>query len=201
MNQPLAGMMNFRSFAQSLVPVLDEEGVAALQVIVHGYKETSDKALQAMWSRKMGLLAPNPNLFETLEGLMHTGKNVDYTIFWRELSKLPRSVEGLRLAFYEGCPPTNDEGWNAWLGQWHAALESEKGMGTSQMRSASPKYVPREWMLVDAYTAAARRDYDPLHALQKLFEYPYEEQDEFEAKYYRKADAKSFTKGGTAFMP
>jgi uncharacterized protein YdiU (UPF0061 family) len=33
------------------------------------------------------------------------------------------------------------------------------------MRALSPKYVPREWMLVDAYTAAYDGDYGLVHEL------------------------------------
>ena len=46
----------------------------------------------------------------------------------------------------------------------------------ARMRRASPKYVPREWMLVEAYTAAAKGDYSVVHRLQELFRKPYDEQ-------------------------
>ena len=42
------------------------------------------------------------------------------------------------------------------------------------------RYVPREWMLVDAYTAANRGDYSEIKALHNLFKKPYDEQPEME---------------------
>ena len=44
------------------------------------------------------------------------------------------------------------------------------------------RYVPREWMLVDAYTAANRGDYSEIKALHNLFKKPYDEQPELEVR-------------------
>jgi len=39
----------------------------------------------------------------------------------------------------------------------------------------SPKYVPREWMLVEAYERAEEGDYSELRRLEALFKDPYED--------------------------
>jgi hypothetical protein len=44
------------------------------------------------------------------------------------------------------------------------------------MRRASPKYVPREWLLAEAYLAAERGDAAPLAALQRVLANPFDEQ-------------------------
>jgi len=54
-----------------------------------------------------------------------------------------------------------------------------------------------------AYEEANGGDFSTIHELQALFERPYDEQPDMEAKYYRKAPADTYTgvgKGGTAFM-
>jgi uncharacterized protein YdiU (UPF0061 family) len=54
------------------------------------------------------------------------------------------------------------------------------------MLAANPKYVPREWMLAEAYTAAELGDFTVIHQLQHLFAAPYAEHTaEVAAKYYR----------------
>jgi uncharacterized protein YdiU (UPF0061 family) len=56
------------------------------------------------------------------------------------------------------------------------------------MKQQSPKYVPREWMLVHAYEKAIEGDNAPLLELYQLFKRPYDEQSaEIEAKFYVKA--------------
>ena len=52
----------------------------------------------------------------------------------------------------------------------------------------STRYIPREWMLVDAYTAAQHGDMAPAQSLISLFERPYAEQSREQTQaYYRKA--------------
>jgi uncharacterized protein YdiU (UPF0061 family) len=65
------------------------------------------------------------------------------------------------------------------------------------MKRASPKYIPREWMLVKAYQDAERGEYETIHALSRLFENPYDEQEEMEKLYFRKADERIYAGGGT----
>ena len=69
-----------------------------------------------------------------------------------------------------------------------------------RMRLASPKYIPREWMLVHAYDAAERGEYGPLHELHALLRRPYDEQPEMVRRYYQRAPAGSDQQGGVGFM-
>ena len=70
------------------------------------------------------------------------------------------------------------------------------------MRAANPKFVPREWMLVGAYTAAEAGDAGPLLALQALFREPYAERagEEAEARFYRRQPDGAAEKGGVGRM-
>lgn len=91
-----------------------------------------------------------------------------------------------------GVPPIG-----AWVERWRA-LHAEHATGTveervAQMNSANPKYVPRQWMLVDAYVRAQQGDYALVHALQALFEAPYDEQPHFEARFYRRAPSAMYS--------
>ena len=56
---------------------------------------------------------------------------------------------------------------------------------SAEMRRVSPKYVPREWMLVEAYKAAERKDFSVVLKLQQVFKSPYDEQPQYESAYYR----------------
>lgn len=121
-----------------------------------------------------------------------------------------------------------------WIEGWREALiESYKEYGPStvlcnhennfitpqeRMRTSNPKYVLREWMLVEAYTKASPSSMQPpmmpfipkvteeadesmIHELFKLIQNPYDEgSDEFDAKYYRRASDEALNAGGTAFM-
>lgn len=86
-----------------------------------------------------------------------------------------------------------------------------------RMRLANPKYVLREWMLVEAYSKASpssvssspifmnnsnqETDDSVIHELYQLIQNPYDEGTEEQAtKYYRRAPDEATIAGGTAFM-
>lgn len=121
-----------------------------------------------------------------------------------------------------------------WIQSWREALiESYKEDGPSsvlckeendfitpaeRMRRSNPKYVLREWMLVEAYTKASPSSMQPpmmpfipkvmeeadeslVHELFQLIQNPYDEgSDKFDAKYFRRATDEALNAGGTAFM-
>lgn len=70
----------------------------------------------------------------------------------------------------------------------------------ARLRAVNPKYVPREWMLVEAYEKAGKGDYSVIHELNTLFLAPYSEQLDFESKYFCRAPAAALIKGGCAKM-
>merc|ERR1712217_404192 len=75
--------------------------------------------------------------------------------------------------------------WVAWLKQWLALVDKGQGREAAAevIKSSSPKYVPREWMLKEAYEAAQRGDFSGVHELFEVFKKPYAEQPE-SARYF-----------------
>jgi len=137
------------------------------------------------------------------------------------------------------CPfygPLDDEARRKmmdWIQSWREMLvESYKEIGPSmklsedggnfiapeeRMRMSNPKYVLREWMLVEAYSKASpssiqsrtfpvsikseQGDESMIHELFELIKNPYDEgTDEQDEKYYKRAHDDALTAGGTAFM-
>eukprot|EP01052_Picozoa_sp_SAG31_P000046 SAG31_NODE_2_length_46263_cov_45.908043_16_plen_257_part_00 len=118
-------------------------------------------------------------LVKPLLGLMQE-QDCDWTIFWRQLASLaPRIIEGQSAGSTAVCDAgklavlapafslaENEElrstGWLEWLKTYekaladHPAADGSPDAVAAVMKGASPKFVPREWMLVDAYTAAGR---------------------------------------------
>jgi uncharacterized protein YdiU (UPF0061 family) len=115
----------------------------------------------------------------------------DWTLFWRQLAVLRGRVgdggeldaavvaEVMAPAFYlsDGNPRERVlKDLLSWLrSHWIPSIKPDgcdAAAASAAMKQASPKYVPREWMLVTAYTAAATGDYSTLHALHELFKTP-----------------------------
>jgi uncharacterized protein YdiU (UPF0061 family) len=217
MNQPMAGAMNFKSLCSAVVPLLQHSGehMAALKSVLQQFPTLLNETINAMFARKLGLQAvpATSNLTQTLLELMEKS-SIDYTLFFRELSTLfPTEVSELHAAgvFYDDSEVMKNSAltqqWNAWLDSWLRRLADEerpRKVVQAQMLLANPKFIPREWMLVEAYKCAtALNDVSVVHRLHRLFETPYGEhsdEPELVRAYYRRAPQTALTEGGTARM-
>ena len=210
MNQPIAAVTNFKMFCTALVPLLgqDANAIQELGKILEAQPEIMSREMNRMWAEKMGLAEFRMELFAELHALM-AETPVDYTIFWRELSNLPRHVAALRPGFYETRGGYGQDSvamearWAVWLQKWHAALgqEGRDPAGVSAaMKRVNPKYIPREWMMVEAYRSATDAgDYTLVQRLHDILDDPYGEQSEaVAALYYKKKEEKFFDLGGTS---
>lgn len=196
MNQPKAAKQNFVSFVKAVLPLLSDEGIRKAQEYVDGFEDLCQKTCdEQCWRPKLGLQGDVEvrELFTELEELM-SESSIDYTIFWRQLSTLPENTDALQPAFYSIQPAEREQRWVKWLQRWRSFNPDP-----DIMRRSSPKYVPREWMLVEAYEAAQKGDFSVVHELQKLFASPFSEHAE-SVKYFRKAAAETESLGGVAFM-
>lgn len=138
--------------------------------------------------------------------------------------------------FYRAFSEESKTDFLSWIELWRKTLvESYDENGSSailakkhdtitissyeRMRTANPKYILREWMLVEAYTKASpsifqsptflgigndksvQGDESMIHELFDLIQNPYDEgTDEQDDKYYRRASEEALKSGGTAFM-
>ena len=128
--------------------------------------------------------------YKRLEKLMQTSR-ADFTITFRQLSNLPKEMKNgekskdlfesflLKHAFYDKDLSSKiQDDFVQWIEDWRSQLESENldlSEVSRNMKQLNPKYVPREWMLVRAYTAAQQGDYSNIRELYKLFKNPYDE--------------------------
>lgn len=210
MNQPMAAMENFKMFCIALLPLLEQDNhaIQELEGVLEALPEMMNREMNRMWAEKMGLAEFGLEIFTELHALM-AETPVDYTIFWRELSNLPKHVAALRSSFYETRGSYAQDSvamearWAVWLQNWHAALAQE-GRAPAEisvaMKKANPKYIPREWMMVEAYRSATDAgDYSLVQRLHDVLEDPYSKQsDEVAALYYKKREEKFFNLGGTS---
>ncbi|CAE8648561.1 unnamed protein product, partial [Polarella glacialis] len=235
MNQPTAAGENFKTFALSLTPLLDQSGREELATIVQSYSALSQRALDKMWARKLGVSANSSSaageLWSELEPLLRR-QATDWTIFWRQLAEIPEKVASgdwqllraeeikgqdadevedrlgslclglLDAAFHEEPPAPVRKDWRLWLRRWLRVLSDEgSAEAVSQsMKRASPKYIPRESILVEAYEAAQKGDHSPLAELQELFRHPFEEQAFFGERFYQRQGRGAASQGGLGFM-
>jgi uncharacterized protein YdiU (UPF0061 family) len=229
LNQPEAGAKNFEVLALSLRSLLiDDAGERQAREVVENHRKLAANELNDVWRRKMGLGSWSEEasslLSQLLELMEDTG--ADYTLLWRQLSVYPTNKTLLDaaaapqstetnsallkpldpLVFYKAMSPSQRAQWCSWVRAWCTVLQKDGTSGqesSAMMRAASPKFVPREWMLVQAYSAAEQGDFEPTRALYRLFKSPYDDEHGDSEKFYRKAPDSTYDGvglGGTAYM-
>lgn len=209
LNQPQAAQRNFEMFCLALKPLLasDTEAEEKLEKIKNEFAKVMQIRMIKMWSSKLGLETFDAKLFNEMIELM-LASSVDYTIFFRELSSMPKDITPLTKSFYEQSVLLNKalmSQWSQWLEKWKLAINvstaQEQEIRSKQMKSVNPKYTLREWFLVPAYQKAVQGNYRLIHELQEVMNNPYDEQsDEIATKYYAKKPMELFDIAGVSHV-
>eukprot|EP00419_Tripos_fusus_P031690 CAMPEP_0172780562 /NCGR_PEP_ID=MMETSP1074-20121228/202989_1 /TAXON_ID=2916 /ORGANISM="Ceratium fusus, Strain PA161109" /LENGTH=620 /DNA_ID=CAMNT_0013617539 /DNA_START=35 /DNA_END=1899 /DNA_ORIENTATION=+ len=192
MNQTQAGMMNMRSLTEALAPLLDEDEDQAWDKVKALYLQESEQAKTEMWRKKLGLHNWSSEAAALLSDLLRLMQEseADWTITWRQLAACLEVPPGssdddllkpiVSLQSESDAITCRSETWVSWLKRWVTMVDDEgsgRSVAADSIRATSPKYVPREWMLKEAYTAAQQGDFSLVKQLFDLFKHPYAEQE------------------------
>ena len=182
--QPQIGAWNVARLLEAMVPLMDEPEL--LHDVLDGYTNAYAAFQNEMWACKLGLDEFRPEdetLIRDLNELLQRVET-DMTLFFRLLSSIEEpTVVSLTEAFYDETTIPTDE-WNAWLSVWWSRVQSQPKR--EAMLSSNPKYVLRNWMAQLAIDAAESGDVSICEELYTLLKNPYDEQSEYEEKWFKK---------------
>jgi uncharacterized protein YdiU (UPF0061 family) len=164
-NQPPVAVWNLARFAESLLPLLDEDqgrAVAEATEVLDTFGELYRGAWLARMRRKLGLADQDPD-DEALVGellALLAAERVDYTSWWRALAADLRGAEATADLVLDR--PTLEQ----WQQRWHQRLPNEEASAIAdQMDAVNPIYVPRNHLVEAALAAAIEGDLGPVKAL------------------------------------
>lgn len=168
-NQPVVAEWNLSRFAETLLPLIDEDldhaielATAALERFSAHYADT----WLALMRTKLGLgLAVSDEitagLATDLLALLQEHR-ADYTSSWRELASLARG--DARPAVLDGAAG------EAWAERWLAL-----GPDADAMDRVNPAYIPRNHLVEEALQAATDGDFEPFDRLLEALACPFDE--------------------------
>jgi len=171
-NQPAAAGWNLARFAETLLPLIDDDpdrAISLAQESLGTFAERYEAARLAGMRAKLGLAAELDDavvtaLADELLNLLHTS-HVDYTSVFRHLGHAARGdAEPARGLFVDLA------GFDAWLTRWRAL-----GPDAAVMDRVNPVYIPRNQLLEEALAAATAGDLDPIRQLLAAVGDPYDE--------------------------
>lgn len=170
-NQPAVAGWNLARFAETLLPLLDDDldrAISVAQDALAGFGREYEAAFTTGLRAKLGLSGADPDttapLLDELPKLL--GDNhIDYTTFFRDLGRAARGdTEPARGAFADLA------GFDAWLGRWRAL-----GPDGDAMDRVNPVYIPRNHLVEEALSAAAAGDLTPFGRLLDAVTGPFDE--------------------------
>ncbi len=199
-NQQVAAEANYQMFWGAIRPLLNGNAKALdrLDNIRDGFTTVMNQKMENMWTKKLGLVTYDaPLVNEMLQLMVHT--KVDYTIFFRKLSSIPKKPKDLKDSFYLPISKEIETKWISWLQRWREQVVNtgDQNEISAKMKRINPKYTWREWLITPAYEMAEKGDYGLIMELQAVLDKPYEEQSlEVQKKYDRLKPKKFFRAGG-----
>jgi uncharacterized protein YdiU (UPF0061 family) len=169
-NQPHIAQWNLARFAETLLPLLDDDQNAAVEratEVLNTFPGLYRDAYARGMAAKLGVgvdISLAGDLVDLLPG-------VDYTSFFRDLaSSLRRDDDPARGHLLDPA------GYDAWRERWLAAQPDPDAMDR-----ANPVYIPRNHLVDEALNAATGGDLAPLHRLMEALTRPFEPRPGLEA--------------------
>lgn len=175
-SQPNIGGWNLRALMTALLPLADEERLD--KVLLRYGRLYTERYLYYM-GKKLGLDKLEEGDLELIRHLlgMMQGLSVDYTLFFRTLSRYEGDrKEILKIGLYH--QPMHD-----WLDSYDERLTrntSTTDERCKKMLRVNPKYVLKNYMLQEAIDAANSGDFSVVNQLFVLAQNPYDEHPECE---------------------
>jgi len=165
-NQPAIMQWNLARLAETLLPLIDGNGEAAVEAateVLNGFARAYERHWDEGMAAKLGLAAPDRELVNDLLELMRAQK-VDFTRFFRALS-----AGTARTMF------TEPEPFDAWAARRAAMLPADAAAVAAAMDRVNPVYIPRNHRVEEALAQAALGEMGPFHRLLDAVSRPFEE--------------------------
>ncbi len=172
-NQPSIGEWNLHALALALSPLVSKE---RLEKIMTHYGRIYSRHFLYLMGEKLGLDRAEERDFELIKHLLGVlqSLNVDYTLFFRTLSRYDGTREPiLRLGLLHN--PMID-----WLDSYDKRLEENESSTEERhekMLKTNPKFVLKNYMLQEAIDSADKGDFSVIAKLFEIAQEPYSEHE------------------------
>ncbi|MGE6608249.1 protein adenylyltransferase SelO [Halomonas sp. NPDC076908] len=179
-NQPAIAQWNLARFAETLLPLMREEGEAVVEQATNAIRrfDTLFSVEQLrLHADKLGLAAESPQaeaLMEGLESQMHQGR-MDMIATFDALTQYASSPSDEHRESLLALTTQPNE-LTAWIDTWQQAqIASQNSERFVAMRRANPVIIPRNHRVQEVIDAAYKGDFVPFHTLLSVVTKPFDE--------------------------
>ena len=178
-NQGPIGHWNLARFAETLLPLLDDDpkrSLAKAEAALDRYAGIHETELQERFTAKIGIEGGDTgdwSMVETLLAAMTDGE-ADFTLVFRHLSHALESGCDDDVTRLFKQPAAIGE----WLTGWRARLQDcDRRQVVALMRRTNPVFIPRNHRIEEAIKAGNGGDFAPFHRLNDVLQHPFSVQD------------------------
>jgi serine/tyrosine/threonine adenylyltransferase len=176
-NQPRIALWNLTRLAECLLPLLDSDETAAVEVAkgaLGQFASHFDPALMTGMLTKLGVSgeADDEQLVGEFLKILADGQ-ADFTLAFRRLcDAADGDASELRAMFAEPAA------FDAWAAKWRQVRE-QRPLTSAAMRKANPAFIPRNHRIEAVIQAALRDDFAPFEELVMVLAKPFDDQPQF----------------------
>lgn len=179
-NQPAIAQWNLARFAETLLPLMNEEGETLVEQatnVIRRFEPLFSAEQRRLHADKLGLGAGSDQalpLMEALESQMHQGR-MDMTATFDALTQYASSLSGEHREALLALTTQPDE-LSTWLDTWQQEqVANQDGERFTAMRYANPVIIPRNHRVQEVIDAAYDGDFSPFHTLLAVVTKPFDE--------------------------
>ena len=179
-NQPAILVWNLSKFAETLIPLIDENReksvkqlTEVLQLTMPSYQEYFYRDI----GKKLGLLNINNRNIELINSYLKIleSDSIDFTLSFTDLSKVLIKEKNFDDSVFSGVK--NFENWyQNWIRELTTKNTEIKKLA-KDMNSINPCYIPRNHIIEKALNNANNNDMSEINKLLEIFKNPFENQD------------------------
>ncbi|MEE3367724.1 MAG: YdiU family protein [Planctomycetota bacterium] len=179
-NQSSIGHWNVTRFAETLLPLLDEDpkrSVTQAEAALGTFAEIHQTELQERFTAKIGIEAGDSGDWSMVEALLTAMADgeADFTLVFRHLSDALESGNDDDVIPLFNQPAAIVE----WLTVWRARLHNcDRSQAVALMRRTNPVFIPRNHRIEQAIKAGNGGDFAPFHRLNEVLQHPFTAQAE-----------------------
>ena len=184
-NQPQIAMWNLARFAETLLPLIDEDQQQAIKQaedVLERFSGRFEAAYSAGMRQKLGLSTEADGDLELASEFLRllATNQVDFTLAFRRLSDVAGSLAAdvsLRSLFGDA------QEFGVWVERWRTRIMREPEVTDdrcARMRAVNPAFIPRNHRIEAMIEAAVEReDFAPFEQLLLVLAKPFEDQASF----------------------
>ncbi len=185
-NQSPIGQWNLTRFAETLIPLLDNDQDTAIkkaETSLDRYHDIHRAEMRRRFYAKIGIAEDSNNVddnasdWELVDTLLTTmaENHADFTLVFRHLPEALERDNAEPVAKWFDQP----DAFTKWFDTWRLRIPvPERDAAVKLMRTTNPIFIPRNHRVEQAIAAGYEGDFEPFHRLVNLLRAPFSEQPE-----------------------